>query len=166
MFAALVLSSLIAASADRAFTLPGEWTCEASDHASRGVADFTVHSGGFSMRYAYDESGTPNETDADFTYDARSATWSIEEPAGQLQRFRATAGPWTQQVWEFDGVTYPTTPGDSIYDQVERARVMFISFGNDDFEMIRSQQVGGQWVLHDPWYSSVTDDNCSRIQGK
>ncbi len=165
MLPALLLSNLIAAPSDRAFTLPGEWTCEAASHAWSGRAVFTAHPGGMSMRYVYGPSGTGRETDAEFTYDAQSATWTLDEPALQRERFRGTAGPWQGQLWEFEGVTFPATPGDTMYDALEKGRVTFISFGNDSFEMIRTQEVGGQWVLHDPWYSAVADDNCTRDRG-
>ncbi|HEY9085712.1 MAG TPA: hypothetical protein VIN40_07240 [Candidatus Tyrphobacter sp.] len=165
MLTALLWMNLIGSPADRAFALPGEWSCEAADHASSGHATVTTHPGGLSMRYLYGAPGTVHETDADFTYDARAARWTLDEPASQLQRFRGAAGPWTEQLWEFDGVTFPPTPGDSMYDQVEKARVTFIAFGADAFEMVRAQEVGGQWVLHDPWYSAVTDDYCTRVRG-
>jgi hypothetical protein len=86
---------------------------------------------------------------------------ALDQQATALRRFRGTAGPWTEQLWQFEGTVFPSDP-DSMFDQIETARVTFVAFGNDAFEMIRAQRVGGQWVSHDPWYSAVIDIDCTR----
>lgn len=121
---------------------------------------FTRYSDGLLM---YDDA-TPHAIVSDFRYDSGSQTWALDQNTTDFRRFRGIAGQWNAQVWQFDGAVYPTDP-DSMFDQLEVGRVTFIAFGSNAFEMIRSQQVGGAWVSHDPWYGAVIDVNCRRLTG-
>jgi hypothetical protein len=163
--ATLVSQSDASAASDRAFALQGAWICEATDHTTTGTALFVAHTGGLSMEYEYQRGDATHRLDAEFSDDPHTGTWTLDEPLADLQHFRGTAGAWTSQLWTFDGAVYPPTPGSSMYDRMEPASVTFIAFGNDTFEMIRTQETGGQWVVHDPWTSAVMDDLCTRSHG-
>jgi hypothetical protein len=159
LFAAAMLaqSSPVPPNTDRAVALAGTWKCRGADQSTTLV--FTRYNGGLLMH----DDATPRTIASDFRYDPRSQTWTLDQGTASFGRFRGSAGPWTEQLWQFTGAVYPADP-DSMFDQEEVGRVTFIAFGNDAFEMIRSQQVGGAWVSHDPWYNAVIDIDCYRLE--
>lgn len=160
--ATLVSQSEAGATGDRALALSGTWECVAADRSTTGRALFVEHAGVLSMDYTYQRGDEMHRLHAEFRYDPSAATWTLDQRAVDLQRFRGSAGTWTSQLWTFHGAVYPPSPGSSMYDRMEPASVTFIAFGNDAFEMIRTQETGGQWVVHDPWTSAVMDDTCTR----
>lgn len=149
--------------ADSASSLIGTWQCVGSNGQRSGTAVLTGAPPQISMTYRYTGlDGAAYELDATFHYDAASAAWTLREPAGEFTAFVGRAGAWTDQLWTFAGADAPLDPGDSMFDEYEHAQMTFVSLGRNAFEMIRSQQWGGQWVSHDPWTSSVLDVICTR----
>ena len=163
--ATLVAQGPASPASDRAFNLAGTWTCSEPDQTTTGRALFTTRPNGLSMQYVDVSNGQSREIDADFSYDSHAQTWRLDESAPDLLRFRGFAGAWTGQTWEFDGAVFPPDPGSSLYNRLEPAHVTFVAFGNDEFEMIRTQETGGQLVLHDPFTDAVMDDSCTRSRG-
>lgn len=165
LVASLEIGSLLAQAtpSDRALTLNGVWTCAGNAWSQPGSMSFSVAPRFISMSYAYPGvEGTTYELNSTFAYDPASATWALEQKGAQYLEFRGIAGRWTAQTWVFDGTIYPPNTGEIMYYQPEHARITFIAFGDNVLEMIRSQEVGGQWVSHDPWTSSVLDVTCTR----
>jgi hypothetical protein len=150
--------------ADHTAGLVGAWTCTERTTATPARIVFTKRPSGLTMAYEYaDETGTPRELDAALLYDASVGTWTLDVPTmSGLPQFHGSAGSWSAQTWVFKGAVYPPNPGDSIFDELEPAQITFIAFGTNSFELLRSQEVGGQWVMHDPWESPVLDAWCDR----
>ncbi|MGH7738235.1 MAG: hypothetical protein ACREMP_10290 [Candidatus Tyrphobacter sp.] len=145
--------------------MAGSWQCTSNDGNAPGLAvfsarpnviDFTVDLGVVS--------GVRSELRGEFDYDSGVRRWTLHErQLPDLAQFIGYAGSWTSQTWTFAGAIYPPDPGDSMFDSLEPARISLIAFGNDAFEMIRTQETGGQWVSHDPWTADVLDESCSRL---
>lgn len=148
----------------QAFSLAGSWHCAANDGSQGGTAVFTARDSSLDFVYGFmGAAGIHYVLHGEFSYDAASQTWTLRErQTPDLSQFLGHAAPWTSQQWTFAGAVYPPDPGDSIFDNMEPARISFTAFGKDSFEMVRTQQVGGQWVTHDPWTSNIMDETCVR----
>ena len=129
---------------DRATILLGTWSC-ASFAGSTGTATYVRESdGSIAMRNVFDtRNGSRGEFDETYRFDAASNRWIWSSTEAGFPEFHeeATAGPWTDRDWTFDGkLGPPERPLRMTYKYMDDASFMKL------FEVYR----GGSWVNPSP----------------